>query len=162
MSKYWKANKETSKKIADLYAAWKKIVDRATELSASLGGSNKGVLTSRGLGSMYVVGFIFDDDSKVDKKQFVRLKNSSNGWRPRRNKSESSKEFYEMRSYLLDDIANLIGMKPWQGTAFHSPGVMFHRGTAYVSTPDYVKKAKGCVRISDLQYEKVGGETDDD
>lgn len=158
MSRYWKADKETSAKIIAMLDEWYATIKRGRKLARSVGARDAVLTASLGFGALAVVGFVFKDESKVDPKQFVRLKNSSNGWRPRHGKTELAKAFEGLRSHLKSDVAKLIGMNQWDGMSFLTPGVTIHKGTACISTTEHTKKAKGCTRISDTQYEKICGE----
>ncbi len=157
MSKFWKADAATSKKVIAMLNEWYETIKRAVKLAKRCGATDKILTGQAGFGRLYVCGFIFKDESKIDKKLFVRLKNSDMGWRVRHGKSELAKEFYGLHSDLKTDIANLIGMKTFDGLSFSTPGVSIHNGVAYISTNDSTKNAKGCKRISDVQYEKILG-----
>lgn len=155
MSRYWKANADVSQKCIAALDEWAAIIKRGCKLAKKCGARDRVLTGSGGFGRMMVYGFVFKDQSKVDKKVFVRLKNSDTGWRPRHNKSELAKEFYELYSDPKSTIADLIGMNQLNGDlSFHTPGILIVGNTAYIETPDYVT-AKGCKRISDIEFERV-------
>lgn len=153
-NRYWKADKETSAEIIRLIKGWAATVRIGNALAKENGGVSAYV-GSNGFSGMAVLGFQFVDESKVDKKVFCRLKGTRDGWRPRRGTS-LDKEFDGLRSYHIGEICKLIGMEQFgaDGLNWHSPGVQCVGKVAYLSTPDYVN-AKGCERISDIEYERL-------
>ncbi len=158
MSRYWKADKATSTKIIAMLDEWYDTIKRGCKLAKSVGATDKVLTADVGFGALAVVGFIFKDESKVDRKQFVRLKHHSTGWRARHNKSELSKAFSDLRSYCKSDTADLIGMEMFDGLSFTTPGINVVGGVVYLVTNDKLKQAKGCTRITDVQFERITGD----
>lgn len=156
MSKYWKADKSTSRKLAEIVSIWNDVICAGLDLSKEVGASDEKVVTADvGYGSRAIIGFIFDDESKVDRKQFVRLRNCENGWRPRRDKSELSRRFYDLRYNLFGAVCELIGLEMFTGLSLHTPGLAKSGDTYYVTTHDAPDRLNGCKRITDVQYEKI-------
>lgn len=150
---YWKADKETSANIISHLKDWKRVMRKARELKVRVGA--KDVYTSNGFTKKYVSGFVFDDASKVDRKQFCKLKNTSDGWKPRAN-TPLAREMERLESDCVGSIMELIGMKLFgPGATVRTPGILNVKGTVYLVLPDDVKKPRGCVRISDIEYEKA-------
>lgn len=157
--RYWKASPKLSVQIKEELVNRKKMIAKACDISKEVGGDPKKVMVNEVWGTTYVIGFYFEDETKVDKLLFCPLKNSHNVWRPRVNRKEGSlwSRFEELKSDCLDTIARLIEMSKFNGKEFsvHTPGVCVVNGIAYIQTPDYVTQAKDCTRISDLEYEKA-------
>ena len=152
--RYWKANKQTAEKIKGCLQEWKGIIDKACSLSKKHGGRGK-IFTVSSWGNMFVAAFAFAE-GKVDEKLFVRVKGTDNGWRPRRSRkpSELCKQFDDLRCPVQSNIMKLIGMKDMKGMEIRTPGVKVVENDVYIITPDDVN-AKGCKRISDIQFEKA-------
>lgn len=151
--KYWKANKEMSQRIQTCLKSWTAVLRKAHKVKTQIGAN--AVYTSNGFSTQYVSGFLFDDESAVDKKQFCRLEKAANGWRPRAN-TALSKEMKTWKSDCLGDIMQLIGMKMFgPGGTIRNPGVVVCKGVAYLVLPDDVTKPTGCARIADVAYEKA-------
>lgn len=149
--RYWKANKATSAKILAVLEAWEDIKRRAQNFARRHGAKKSSVYTNRSFFSLVVSGVIFPDASKVDTKNWKRLKHTADGWAPKRTKAnrEISKEFDGFSTCLFGSVMDLIGME-----GFSTPGIHPVGKTVYLVTPDDVE-AKGCTRISDIAFEKA-------
>lgn len=151
---YWKADGPTSKRIIELVGQWDKVMKAAKALAKSIGADPKTIYTSNGFSVKYVSGFIFPDPSKVDPKKFVRLKNTTDGWRPRA-RTELDKRMKELRTDCVGEIMALIGMKMFgSGLSMHTPGVRVAGKDVYLTVPSRTIP-KGCTRISDIEFEKL-------
>lgn len=149
---YWKANAETSAKIAEALKRMAAKKKAAAALALEVGAV--GVYWSSGFVVNYVSGFVFENEP--DLNFFCRLKNAHKGWKPRR--VGSGKELWKRMDSLsdgsADDIANAIGMNCFFGSGCSTPGAQMVGAVAYVTVPDRVKP-KGCTRLSDIEFEKV-------
>lgn len=155
MNRYWKADAATSKKIIALLNQWDAVAAKARKLALRHGATTK-LYTTSGFATRYVSGFIFKDKSMVDRKLFVPLKDTSDGWRPRRIKNSTlCKEFEELKSDFMADVMRLIGIPLFNGAKWHTPGIAISGKTVYLTTHNGLKSAKGCKRISDVAFEKA-------
>lgn len=153
--KFWKADKKTSAKITDFLNEWEEVVNAARKLAKKVGATRK-MYESTSYGERRVIAFVFKDETTIDKKKWCRRKNTADGWQPR-VKSELYGEFRSLHSHCVAEVMDLIGMSMFSGVNVRQPGVAIIKDTAYLVTPDDVV-AKGCKRISDIQYEKtIGG-----
>ena len=78
MTRYWKADKETSLKIVALLDDWVEVKRRGSKLAKKVGAKDSILIAEVGFGTLAVVGFVFKDESKIDPKQFVRLRHDRN------------------------------------------------------------------------------------
>jgi hypothetical protein len=152
--RYWKADAATSAKIVGWMRDWEKALNAARKLAKSLGASN--VYTSYGgHGDPCVAGFAFCEPP--DKKLFAKLKNTTDGYRPRAG-SALEKQVDEFRCHAAAETMQLVGVKPgleFGDDGFYMTGVGIHivGKVAYLTTR--ANKAKGCKRISDIEYERA-------
>lgn len=152
MTTYWMAGQEVSERIAARIAEGARLLDQAYAICKECGG--EAVYTSRSFGSDRHAGFSFADESKVDKKKFVRLKGTPDGWRPRA-RNDIAKRLHETTSWHCMDIMKIIGMNMMgPGCVVRTPGCHVVDGIAYLAVPDDVTP-KGCSRISDIQWEEA-------
>ena len=85
--------------------------------------------------------------------QFVRLKNTVDGWRPRA-RTELHGKFSGLKSDCVGMVMDLIGMDVFGGgLTVCTPGIKITDGVAYLTVPSRITP-KGCKRISDVAYEK--------
>lgn len=153
---YFKADKELSAKIAEMWKDAEQKVNAGRKLARRHGATD--CYISAGLGSRDVTGFAFKEPP--DAKVFCRLKNTSDGWKPRCNKAGKPirAEMETLRTTLGGDVAKLIGMNIFHaggdGIMHFSPGVTMVGSVAYISVPEHVTHPKNCIRISDLEYER--------
>lgn len=161
--RYWRANKETSVKITGFVQEWEETKRRGGLLAEKYGGNKDNLYYAKDLGHFEVTGFVFDK-AQPNPKLFIRLKNTTDGWRPRSIKSkdgselrELQKEFRSLRSHTVSQVCNLIGFKIFdqRGLKWFTPGVHFVGKAAYIVTDDSMDNAIGCERISDIEFEKA-------
>ena len=80
-STYWQASKETAKKIQKCLDERRAMLDRAQEFAESVGADKFYTVCS--FVGLRVAGVRFDDDLQVDRKKWIRLKGTADGWQPR-------------------------------------------------------------------------------
>lgn len=156
--RYWKADKETSKKILDYLEEYTDIKKRAYIMSRKIKGASRSCIYTSSMGSSFRVdGFVIKDESKVDKKVLCRVKNTTDGWRPRAN-TKLYAEFRKLQSCAMDRVMELIGMELFRATpdglVWRTPGIMDVDGTVYLKTTADCP-GHGCKRITDIEYERA-------
>jgi hypothetical protein len=151
---YWKCSPDVSAEIIKSHKAWRKLVATANKLAKSFGAT--GIFTTRGFfGDPSVSGFAFDDPP--DKKLFVKLKNTTNGYRPRAG-TELEKQLKEFECGCIRLAMNLAGIKLSMsaddgGFYINSAGVSFAGETVYLTT--HGMPTKGGKRVSDIEFERA-------
>lgn len=154
--RYWRADAESSAKIVGWMDEWQRAIDAARQLAKSMG--SKDVYTSHGPGGdPYVAGFAFDQPP--DKKQFVKLKGTDRGYRPRSG-TDLDKQFDQFKCRAASETMKLVGIKMTlefdeQAGGFCMPtvGINVVGKVAYLTTCANV--ARGCKRISDIEFERA-------
>lgn len=160
--RYWKAGKALSAKIDAMFTDGQAKLDAADVIAKRLGGT--GAYWLSGFNERRIAGFAFK--KPPDPKLFCRLKNTKDGWRPKRIRANRplEKELDELRDTLAGQVAKLIGLNCMtsgrDGVRWVAPGVSMSKGVAYIVTHEGLEKANGCTRISDLQYERATAKPD--
>lgn len=154
MSRYYEAVGETKKRVQQWIKDQEAAMQRAHELAKEFGAD--GFTHSRSILSR-VVGFIFKDESKVDKKLFRKSKRGGD-WVPRQS-CKAGKDLQQrlQKDYRLpggEGLAKAIGMEAFSGYAWRTPGMHVVGRRILLVVPDDVEP-KGCERVSDVRYEKL-------
>lgn len=154
MTTYWKASGELSKKILAQIDIGSEAIHQAYFIAKEIGAWQ--VYSSNGFFGTNIDGFTFRKPEDVP-RGWTRIKGTKDGWKPRAN-SEIGKRLASLATKHVSAIRDLIGMEfIGPGMQVRSPGVKFGPGMqAYVAVPDDVTP-KGCVRVSDLEWERIGG-----
>lgn len=152
--RYWKADSKTSAQIIEWVNDWNKKVRAARRLAKSIGAER--LYLSSGTDPQ-VIGFAFA--SPPNRRLFVRLKNTLDGWKPR----SGSELFVKIREFACEaqrKTMELVGIERGLefvdgGFQLTSVGIHVVGKTAYLSTRINTEKMRGCMRISDIQYERA-------
>lgn len=156
MPVYYRANKETAKQIRECLKDEERFRKEVESFAREVG-ARRSMFYFNSVGARTLYGLSFKNPP--DPKLWSRLKNTSDGWRPKRRKgSELAARFYKLGSDAVNKIAEVIGYSfndRFNNMSFWSPGVYVGKDdNIYVVVVDKAKKPKGCVRVSDIQFEK--------
>jgi hypothetical protein len=152
---FWKADRKTSAKIIELVEQAKRAERAADKFSRSLGATHPVYIVSI-FGDWGLVGFVFDDPEKVDREKFCKTRRGWKCWSVRRTKknAELLKQVESHHFGHAAQVSELIGLKQWRGDGkVEIPGVSVVGKTAYIEAD--ARKLHGCVRITDLQFERA-------
>ena len=155
---YWKANATLSSEIIKLLNRREAMFRRVKAFAQQMGANPKDFVYSDWAGTTTLGALLFS--IPPDPKLWCKVKNVDNGYRPRTNRSgELYKRWQEFKDDAINDVMQLIGMSRGVffsngGFGIQRPGVALVNGVAYLSIPDDTKP-KGCIRVSDVTYEKV-------
>jgi hypothetical protein len=160
---FWKADKATSKKIEEAFKLRKVFTSACSRLARRFKGADRQWFYTSGggfSGRDRLAGFRFKNETDVNQKLFCRLKNTTDGWKPRAGPNKESKELWKEFNDITDEtmptIMDLLGLAGFYGFGCTSPGVCVIKGYAYIEVSgNERKKPKGCKRISDLTYENA-------
>ncbi len=151
---FWKCTPKVSAEIIAAWKVWQKTLAAANRLAKSYGGT--GTYTCRGtFGDPFVVGIAFDNPP--DKKLFVKLKNTANGYRPRAN-TELERQLKDFGCDCIRLAMKLTGIKSSMtaedgGFYINSAGVSLIGKTVYLET--HGTPTKGGRRVSDITFERA-------
>jgi len=142
--------------ICDELKQWTEKRHAACRMSRRVGGNRNTVYTSSNIQDEFVSGFKFANESKVDKKQFKRLKGAPDGWCPRAD-SKYKDEFRSFRSSFPMMLRRIADVDIWRGIGHYidrenqiiviAVGDSMQSGT--YKPPAHLK------RISDITAEKI-------
>lgn len=148
MCSYWKANKATENAIRQAASHWRDVITpEAERLRIEVGAD--AVLFQNGFFSSRVYGFEFK--SQPDAKLFVKIKGTTNYWRPRAN-TPIDKRMRKLESNWVGEVKKILGV----GGQLQTMGVEV---LDYCVLVEWIfdKPPVGCRRISDITYQKLKG-----
>lgn len=160
-STYWKANKETSAEIEQVYtdrAAWMK---ERTKVGRRLGFSNLLAVATLWFGTEIGAGFYLkrnadDPDKKLYKKSKQCDERGIYCWIPKRVKV--NKEINALLSVSFpkgDRLADALGIQQVHGNSVYSVGICIRNGTAYIEMDEIQGRPSGCRQITDMTFRKA-------
>lgn len=161
MTKYYRANATTSKKIIGMMAEQDKFKTSACAFSVKHGGSLDFYYAwSMGVCSLSAVKFSNPPDAKLWKP----VRGADDGYEPRRTSKEAKAlraEFDSIKSHVMRNVADLVAPKrewlKYDGMNMVVQGlkdIRIVKDVAYIAAPDEWKLV-GCGRISDVEFEKA-------
>jgi hypothetical protein len=151
---YYKANKQTSKIIAQWHA--ERIAKRRewSEYGKRVGGVllHK-LLISPGIGVDRLAGICFE--TPPDRELWKPVKGFHGYYEPKRTKKSAAirKEFDDAKCDFHDRLAKLVGFELFYNLAIYRAGYFVLDGDVYLDLPDHAR-GDGCRRITDVLYRK--------
>jgi len=155
---YWKANAKMSADIKVLLDRRAKLFKNIRKFAKEMGADPKDFVYSDWGGTTVLKALIFK--TPPDMTVWCHAKNIDNGYRPRaKKKSELCERWDALQDTAIDDVMQLIGMHRSitfsnGGFGITRPGVTWVGDVAYLTISNDTKP-KGCIRISDLTFEKA-------
>lgn len=150
MSTHWQASPSVSTIILSLVAAHERFLKDAKNLAKEFGGKP---WISRGFSRWTLEGVIRETppDPKLWKYH------SKRGFYAPRSTSKAAKALRDrlnIHSDLDDLVMKVVNVPTFNGSGWHSPGILIRDDTVYLTLYDGAKP-KGCTRIADIEFEKI-------
>lgn len=152
MSKYYEAHGVVKEKIMAAWNDGRKERRKAHALAKQLGALECGYRDSYFSSALDAFAFA----APPDEKNWRKIKNS-NWWTPRlssKRGKEISKLMGDIKPFSAAIVAKIIGMNIFHGTYIRNPSIEQVGDRVFIGVPSDVKP-KGCVRMSDIQYEAI-------
>src|SRR5690242_10729244 len=118
---YWKASKAIAPTIIALAKEDNDMIHKACKLSKKCGGDSRKVITTRSLGVLSCVGFVFKEPP--DEKTWKKIKGQPDGYCPKASNRELRAEFEGLRSKSQSNVESLVMPKKSRTMVFRNGGL---------------------------------------